>query len=186
MKLILLFGILFCRCGSVCAAEKWKTIDLGFRISVPSEWQEEKLQGVDSHVGRINGVGAYLEFDENFGMFQRFEERRKELVQERISEMKRQAWYPSFLMKGKEIWHVDGRIARFTFSTVDPKKFGTRPYRNVATISVPYDDPPRYGGLQVLVFYENEDFLPTIRQILRSLKWPKREPHETPATNTRP
>ncbi|MDB5137677.1 MAG: hypothetical protein JWP37_4280 [Mucilaginibacter sp.] len=50
----------------VCISVKdnWKELDLGaFKISVPNDWNYQKMQGEDSFIGRILGPKAVLYFD---------------------------------------------------------------------------------------------------------------------------
>lgn len=151
------------------AEQPWRKIDEGFQFLVPPDWAQSKVQGIDSHVGVYRGTSAYLEFDEVFGLGYTNEKGEKV-----IDDLKRKEADTKLLKPGEEVWHVDGRIARFTFSKVDPKVFGQREYSNVASLFIPYDG--RAGYLSVHLFYAGEDYLPTVRRILKSFTWPRKSP----------
>lgn len=146
---------------------RWLKVDEGFQFLIPSDWKDKEARGIDSHVGQYGGPRAYLEFDELFGLGHTVEQ-----SQEAIDDLSKKEADPRLLKAGEEVWHVDGRIARFTFSKVDPKVFGKREHANVASLFVPYGSQPGY--LSVYLFYSDEDYLQTARQILQSFTWPKK------------
>jgi len=150
----------------VGAETKWSRIDEGFQFLIPPDWKQEKVQGIDSHVGRFCGDNAYLEFDEVFGLGYS-----KTKTREVIEDLKKKERDAKLLCSGEEVWYVDGRIACFTFSKVDPKVFGRRGYSNVASLFVPYEGEDGY--LSVHLFYASEDYLPTARRLLKTFTWPK-------------
>ena len=48
----------------ICATGGWKELDLGaFKITVPHEWNYQKMQGEDSFIGDITGSKLLLSFD---------------------------------------------------------------------------------------------------------------------------
>lgn len=50
------------------AQPDWQVVDAGpFTVSLPQEWQFNKLQGIDSQIGEFVGDGARLSFD--FGWY---------------------------------------------------------------------------------------------------------------------
>ena len=147
---------------------RWLKVDEGFQFLIPSDWKDKEARGIDSHVGRYAGPRAHLEFDELFGLGYTVEKSQK--VADDLS--KKEA-NPKLLNAGEEVWRLDGRIAHFTFSKVDPKTFGNREHPNVASLFVPYVG--KAGYLSVHLFYADEDYLPTVREILRSITWPERK-----------
>jgi hypothetical protein len=45
-------------------SDGWKELDLGsFKISIPNEWNYNKVQGEDSFIGEINGPNVSIHFD---------------------------------------------------------------------------------------------------------------------------
>lgn len=120
-------------------------------------------------MGKYVGKRAYLEFDEVYELGYTVEKSKAA-----IDKMKLEEAQPKFLKSGEEIWHVDGRLARFEFGKVDPERFGNREYKNFARLSVPYEGKPAY--VAVSVFYANDRDLQTVRTILKSFKWRKEEP----------
>lgn len=147
----------------------WLKVDEGFQFLIPADWKDKEARGIDSHVGRYSGPRAYLEFDELFGLGYTVERSQKA-----ITELKEKEADPKRLKPGEVVWHVDGHMALFTASKVDPKVFGNREYSNVASLFVPYDGQPGY--LSVHLFYADDDYLQTVSQILRSFTWPKVSP----------
>lgn len=169
MKLATLILSLLIATTSLGAEKTWAKVDEGFQFLLPPDWKQKKVQGIDSHVGNYQGTSAYLEFDEVFGLGYT-----KERAQEVIDDLKKKEADAKLLKPGEEVWHVDGRIARFTFSMVDPRVFGQREYPNVASLFIPYDG--QAGYLSVDLFYASEDYLPIVRRILKSFTWPKQSP----------
>ncbi|MGZ3767378.1 MAG: hypothetical protein ACXVA2_22125 [Mucilaginibacter sp.] len=48
----------------VSAVDDWKELDLGaFKITIPNEWNYQKVQGEDSFVGKFTGSAVSLSFD---------------------------------------------------------------------------------------------------------------------------
>ncbi len=167
MKTLLL---LLCLASAALAAEpEWQVIDEGFLFSLPRDWKKEEVRGIDSHVGKYVGKTAYLEFDGVYGLGLTVEE-----TASRIEELKKKEAKPALLKKDEEVWRVDGRIARFEFGKIDPKRFGTREYQNFAHLHIPIEGDPAY--LTIYVFYASESDLPTVRRILKSVRWPKKSP----------
>jgi hypothetical protein len=152
---------------SAQAADRWKTVEDGFRLTIPWDWQKKKVQGIDSHVGEYRGKTAYLEFDEVFGLGYT-----NERAQKVIADLKSKEADPKLLSAGEEVWHVDGRIARFSIGAADPTVYGNREFKNVATLFVPYEGEGGY--LHVLIFYESEKDVAVTRRILRSFEWKKK------------
>jgi hypothetical protein len=147
--------------------DQWKTVDEGFRMTIPVSWQKQKVQPIDSNCGTYKGVTADLEFDEVFGLGYTVEE-----SQAAIDDLVKKESDPKLLNPGEEVWHVDGRIARFWAGKADPKVYGERRFSNVARLHVPYAGEPGY--LSIYILYESDKDLPTVRQVLRSLEWHKR------------
>jgi len=158
---------------SATADPRWLKVDEGFHFLIPSDWKNMDARGIDSHVGRYEGPRAYLVFDELFGLGYTVERSR-----EAVTDLLKKEADGRLLKAGEEVWRVDGRIAHFTFSKVDASTYGNREHQNVATLFVPYDG--QAGYLSVQLFYADEDYLPTVRLILRSLTWPKKGPNKAP------
>ncbi len=155
---------------SPTADSRWLKVDEGFQFLIPSDWKDKEARGIDSHVGDYVGPRAYLEFDEVFGLGYTVER-----SQNAVENLKKKEADASLLKPGEVVWHVDGHIALFTSSKVDPKTFGNREYPNVASLFVPYEGEPGY--LSVHLFYADYDYLRTASQILRSFTWPKNRPN---------
>jgi len=150
--------------------DTWKSVDEGFRMMVPETWQKLNVRGIDSHVGAYKSETTDLEFDEVFGLGYTAER-----AQAAIEEYKKKEANPKLLKPGEEIWHVGGRIARFSSGTADPKVYGKRRFSNVAELHVPYAGKPGY--LSIYILYKCEKDLPTARRVLQSLEWkPKSSP----------
>src|SRR5689334_2737061 len=88
------------------AEDGWKTVDEGFRMTVPVSWEKQKVQPIDSNCGTYKADTADLEFDEVYHLGYTAE-RSKAL----IDELKKKEANPKLLKPGEEIWHVGGRIA---------------------------------------------------------------------------
>jgi len=147
------------------AKEGWRTVDVGFRMTIPSNWQKEKVQGIDSNVGTYTADTATLEFDEVYMSYT------AEKAQAVIAELKKKEADSKLLKPGEDIWHIDGRIADFMIGEVDPKQNGERRFSNVAELFVPY--PGQSGYLSISIYYQSEQDLPTVRRVLRSIEWKK-------------
>jgi len=145
-------------------AESWKSVDEGFHMLVPTNWQRLDVRGIDSHVGAYKSETTDLEFDEVFGLGYTTNK-----SQAAIDKYKKKEANPKLLEEGEEIWHVDGRIARFWSGKVDPKVYGNRRFSNVAELHVPYAGEPGY--LSIFILYKSEKDLPAARRVLQSLKW---------------
>ena len=50
----------------VRAENEWKTVDEGFRMTIPVDWQKQKVQPIDSNCGTYKAETVDLEFDEVF------------------------------------------------------------------------------------------------------------------------
>lgn len=137
--------------GMIFGADGWKQADEGsFRFEIPADWEKKKVQGIDSHVGRYEGPSGHLEFDQEFGYYTAFGSRRA------IADMKAKEANPNLIPPGEEIWHVDGQLASFSFSS------------NQAAIFIPNEKGQ--WTLSIRIAFSNEDFLPTARRILESVK----------------
>jgi len=152
----------------VQAKEAWKTVDEGFLIKIPASWQKQKLHPIDSNCGAYKAATADLEFDEVIGLGYTAEK-----AQASIDDLKKKEADPKLLSPGEEVWHVDGRIARFWAEKVDPKVYGKRRFSNVARLHVPYAGQPGY--LMVFILYKSDKDLPTVRQVLKSVEWKKQD-----------
>ncbi len=128
------------------------------------------MRGIDSHVGEYRGATALLRFDEIFGLGYSVENSNAF-----IEQLKNKEREPSTLKEGEEIWRIDGRIALFFIGKADPKIYGKPPFQNVAKLSLSY--PGEAGGLGLTVFFATNDDAPTVRKILRSVVWSKKEPN---------
>ena len=153
------------------AKDGWKTVDEGFRMTVPVSWQKQKVQPFDSNCGTYRAATADLEFDEVFGLGYTVEK-----GQALIDDLKKKETNPKLLKPGEEIWHVDGRIARFWAGKVDPKVYGKQRFSNVADLHVPYAGEPGY--LSIYILYKSDKDLPTVRRVLQSLEWKKKGPNK--------
>jgi hypothetical protein len=161
-------AILFLIAISLVQAEDgWKTVDEGFRMTIPVSWQKQKVQPIDSNCGTYKAATADLEFDEVFGLGHTAER-----SQASIEELQKKEADPKLLKPGEEVWHVGGRIARFWSGEVDKKVYGERRFSNVASLHVPYAGEPGY--LSIFILYESDKDLPTVRRVLQSLEWKKK------------
>ncbi|MDR3457073.1 MAG: hypothetical protein P4N60_06475 [Verrucomicrobiae bacterium] len=151
------------------AEDKWKTVDEGFRVTMPASWQKQKVQPFDSNCGTYKAKTADLEFDEVFGLGYTAEN-----SQSLIDELKKKETNPKLLRAGEEVWHINGRIARFVAGKLDPKVYGKRRFSNVAELYVPYASEPGY--LSIYIIYKSDEDLPTVRRVLQSIEWKKKSP----------
>jgi hypothetical protein len=149
------------------AEDAWKTNNEGFHFATPVTWEKQDVQGIDSHVGAYKGPTADLEFDEVFGL-----DYTKEKARTMIDELKKKEADTKLLRTGEEVWHVDGRICSFRSGESDPNVYGKRRFTNVASLFVPYAEGDGY--LSVLVFYQSNADLPTVRRVLQSIEWKKK------------
>jgi hypothetical protein len=146
----------------------WKTLDEGFRMTVPTDWQKEYKHGIDSHVGAYQGQTAGLEFDEVSGIAGYTAKESKAA----IKEYKKKESHPKFLKPGEEIWHVDGRIALFWSGRADPNERRADSFSYVAWLSIPYDGVSEH--LYICVSCKSREELPTARRVLKSLQWQRK------------
>ncbi|MBL9157341.1 MAG: hypothetical protein JNJ70_07710 [Verrucomicrobiales bacterium] len=131
-------------------ADGWRQVDEGgFRFDVPANWEKKEVQGIDSLVGHYEGPDGRLEFD-GFGYYSAFHSRNA------IAAMKAKETNPKLLEPGEEIWRIDGHLASFRSS---PRE---------ASIYI-YNDEDRWT-LSMRITFAIEDFLPTARRILSSVK----------------
>jgi len=147
------------------AEGEWKTVDLGFVLSVPPDWEQVKERGIDSYVGRLKSKDAELTFDEAGSFMYSAGEARLA-----VANLKRKARNPKLLKVGEEIWIVDGRVADFSIRKPD-FAYGVPPFTNVATLFVPYKGSG--GSLSIAIFYRSKDGELTARRILQSVVWKK-------------
>jgi hypothetical protein len=165
MKKSAILSLLLIACFTY-AQDGWKTVDEGFRMTIPVRWEKQKVQPIDSNCGSYKAQTADLEFDEVFGLGYTAER-----AQASIDDLKKKDANPKLLTTGEEVWHVDGRIARFWAGRVDPKVYGKRRFSNVATLHVPYAGQPGY--LSIYILYKSDKDLATVRRVLESLEWKK-------------
>lgn len=131
-------------------ADGWKQVDEGgFRFEIPANWEKKEVQGIDSLVGRYEGPNGSLRFD-GFGYYSTHSSRNT------IAAMKGKETNPKLLEPGEEIWRIDGHLASFSSST------------NQASIYI-LNDEDRWT-LSIHIAFAMEDFLPTARRILSSVK----------------
>jgi hypothetical protein len=161
LVIILLFSPFFI-CAS--AEERWKTVDEGFRMTIPASWEKQPEHGIDSNAGGYSGKTADLEFDEVRGLGYT-EENSKSTIESLNSKLAD----PKKLAKGEEVWKVAGRIADFETGKLDPKIYGQRRFTNIASLHVPYANEPGY--LEMYVIYESDKDMPTVRRVLQSIQW---------------
>src|SRR5436853_2202696 len=121
---------LFAACSTI-SEDRWKTVDEGFRMTMPSGWRRQKAQPIDSNCGIYRAERVDLEFDEVFGLGYTAEKARAA-----IEDLKKKETNPQLLKPGEEIWYVDGRIARFWIGKADKKEYGERRFSNVAQLHV--------------------------------------------------
>ena len=155
----------------VHAEECWKVVDEGFRLTIPDSWQKKEVKGIDSHCGSYSGNSADMEFDEVDSLLCPVEAARSF-----VDELKKKDADPKMLEPNEEIWHIDGRIARFCAEKADPEVYGKRRFSNVARLEVSYADEG--GSLRVLIFYKDDKDLPTARKVLQSIVWNKNAPNK--------
>ncbi len=149
----------------------WKMVDEGFCMTIPQGWNKQKVQPIDSNCGTYKAETADLEFDEVFGFGYTAEK-----AQAQIDELKKEQVDSKLLKAGEEVWHIDGRIARFWIGKVDPKVYGKRRFSNVAELFVPYAG--QAGYLSIFILYKGDKDLPTVRRVLQSIKWKKIPPKQ--------
>jgi hypothetical protein len=139
----------------------WRTVDEGFRMTIPPDWEKQKVWPFDSNCGSYQGDTADLDFDEVAMMYPAKD------AEAAVKQMEEKESNPKLLGVGEEIWHLNGRIAGFF--KVDPNVYSHPRFSNVVKLVVPYKSPPGY--LSVTVFYKNEEDLPSVRRVLRSIEW---------------
>ena len=164
MKISAVFLFLLLACFAY-AEDGWKTVDEGFRMTIPVTWEKQKVQCTDSNCGTYKAPTADLNFDEDGRYYQ------PAWAQAEIDELKKQEANPKLLKPGEEIWRVDGRVCRFSTSKIDPAKNVGRRFSNAAILSVPY--PGLDSHLTLYINYKSDDDLPTVRRILKSVGWAK-------------
>lgn len=151
MKMLSASILMIALAGMIFGADGWKQAEEGsFRVEIPADWEKKKVQGIDSHVGRYEGPSGHLEFDQEFGYYTASGSRRA------IADMKAKEANPNLIPPGEEIWHVDGQLASFSFSS------------NRAAVFIPSEK--WQWTLSIRIAFSNEDFLPTARRILESVK----------------
>ena len=148
------------------AQERCKTVDEGFRITIPQDWARQDLHPIDSNAGSYVGETADLEFDEAF-----FLGGRPKRSNGAVKTLKKKERNPKLLKPGEEVWHVDGRIAHFYNGKVDPEIYGQRRFTNVASLYIPYEGTSGY--LSVFILYQSAADLPIVRRALKSIEWKK-------------
>lgn len=148
------------------AEERCRLADEGFMINIPESWKKIKVKGIDSHVGQYSAETMDMHFDEVSSLLCS-----KESARSFVGEMKKKEADRRLLESGEEIWHVDGKIARFRTQKVDPEVYGERRFSNVASLEVAYEDEG--GSLSIDIFYKNPEDLPTVRKVLQSITWKK-------------
>ena len=145
----------------------WRTVDVGFRMTIPSNWQKEKVYPIDSNCGTYTSDKTCLDFDEvHIGYT-------AERAQAAIDKLKKKEADKTLLNIDEEIWRVRGRIADFRLRKTDASPNGPQPFSNIATLVVPYSDKPGY--LSIRIQFKSEDDLPTVRRVLKSVEWPATE-----------
>ncbi len=153
---------------AVHADTHWKIADEGFFISMPTNWIKRTVHGIDSHVGAYKSDSTDLEFDGVVGLGYTIAK-----SQAKIDELKKKEANPKLLSPDEEVWHIDGKICAFYFGKADTKVYGKRRFTNVAELFVPFAGEPAY--LSVFIFYQSEKDLPTVRQVLKSIRWKKKD-----------
>jgi hypothetical protein len=162
-----LTAIIFLMDAPFTYAEKgWKTVDEGFLMTIPVNWQKENARPIDSNAGIYKADTADLEFDEVFRLGYTEQKSRTQ-----IDNLKKKEANPKLLEPGEEIWHVDGRIAHFWNGKFDPAVYGQRRFSNVAHLHVPYAGQPGYLSIDIL--YKGQKDLSTVRRVLKSVQWNK-------------
>jgi hypothetical protein len=156
------------------AAEEaqWKTVDEGFRMTIPVSWQKKIRQPIDSNCGTYTAKSAELEFDEYFNLGAPHDHNAPG-----IAKLKEMAANPTQLKPGVKIVHVGGRLGRLSIGPVDPKIYGERRFPMVASLLVLYEDEPAH--LVVRVFFTSDDDFTNARRVLSSIEW-KKKPNQSP------
>jgi hypothetical protein len=149
------------------AKDGWRTVDVGFRMTIPSNWKKEKVYPIDSNCGTYRADTACLDFDEVYIGYT------IEKSQTAVATLKAKEADPKLLNLGEEIWHVDGRIADFSVGRTDPQQYGQGRLPNVAELFVPY--PSQAGYLSIQIFFQSEPDLPAVRRVLHSIGWKRNE-----------
>jgi hypothetical protein len=151
---------------------EWRVVDEGsFRLTIPGEWKKLESQGIDSHVGRYDGPGAILMFDEVFGLGVTVKE-----TSDAVERLKAKKANPNLLQPGEEVWVIHGRLATFYLSELELRLREQWPFKNVAELKVPYHR--KAGYLSVTVIYRSVEELAVVRRVLGSILWKKGPPSE--------
>jgi hypothetical protein len=144
----------------------WRTVNVGFRMTIPADWEKERVVPMDSNCGGFEGETVHLEFDEvYYGMVAGTGTNTPAV----IDVLRKKQANPKFLRAGEEIWQLDGRFADFIIGKVEPTS--GQAFTNMARLSVPY--PDQSGYLAVYLYYQSERDVPILRRILQSIEWKK-------------
>ena len=143
---------------------RWKTVDEGFLISVPSEWRKKKVEGIDSVVGQYRGEGMDLSYDWVSGLNYTFED-----SAEAAEMLRKFAAAPDTLPRGEQVWDLDGRLVRYRGGDLPSTPKGDEKYRKFAEIFVPFEGEGSY--LSVRVLYRDEGDVVIARHMLKSIRW---------------
>lgn len=165
MKNIFLVGaaIMLSSCASHRNA-RWKTVDEGFYVTVPSGWRKKKVQGIDSAVTQYRGSGMELSSDWVGGFLYPKENSAKTL--EKFDSF---LAAPETLPEGEEVWKLDGKLALF-HAGISHSGYGHRSRsRPFSTVFVPFEEDGGY--LSVSVVCRDEEDAAIARKVLKSIRW---------------